>query len=85
MDASVGELSRLMLGIDSSETRAHAATTLEVLRSLSRDGSLQADCSLALIALKSHTPSVRASTVPGIANARRGVLAMPSASVNPSK
>ena len=85
IQASVGELSGLMPAINSSETRAHAATTLERLRSLSRDETLQADCSIALVALKSRAPSVRAATVSGVASARHGILAMPAVSANPSK
>ena len=78
IQASVSQLSNLMLRVNPPGIRTHAAATLESLRQLSRDESLQADCSMALIALKRHSTSVRASAGSGIAAVRRDVLATSS-------
>ena len=57
LHASLIELSELMPGVQSSSLRTHAETTIEQLRSLSRDAELQTDCSEALLAVMRDTKS----------------------------
>lgn len=49
---SVAELKELMPEIGSTPMRLHAATTLKHLQNLSRDSTLQADCSAAIASLE---------------------------------
>ncbi len=60
--AYVVELSSLMPGVRAQQMRVHVTEILERLQELSRDLGLQADCSIALAALKGNQPPmVRAS------------------------
>jgi hypothetical protein len=73
IQASVGELSGLMPGVRAPEVRAHVETTLARLKGLTQDDVLQADCSLAIAALKQDTRTIIAGSAPGPATVTRTV------------
>lgn len=64
--ASVYALNILMPGISSPEVRQRAEAVLLRLKSLSQDGELQSDCSLALASLKRSEPAHREIEVSGV-------------------
>ncbi len=85
IEASVTELGTLMPDIGSPALRARASLTLERLRSLSQDESLQANCSLTLLALKRRPAVLDADAASGIVTRPRTVSMGPSDSVKSIK
>jgi hypothetical protein len=73
IEASVADLSGLMPGVRAPEVRAHVEATLARLKGLTQDQALQADCSLALEALKRDSRAIIAGSAPGPATVTRTV------------
>jgi hypothetical protein len=70
--SSVRELSSFMPAVSSPRVRLHAETTLERLKSLSKDAELQADCTTALAVMK-QTDALRDTMRAEVAALPRGV------------
>ena len=68
---SVADLNTLMTQVSSPRIRERAVTTLDRLKSLSRDAGLQAECAVALLALHQTPGAVRAESTPGIVTSPR--------------
>ncbi len=71
IQSSVVQLRELVSGVDSPQTKAHAVATLERLKSLSRDQTLQADCALAIIAFRQSPELDRIGSGPVVAGSVR--------------
>lgn len=68
---SVADLNTLMTQVSSPRIRERAVTTLDRLKSLSRDAGVQTECAVALIALHQTPGAVRAESTPAIATSPR--------------
>lgn len=71
IESSIIQLQDLMPGIHSSQVKAHAVGTLERLKALSHNESVQAHCAVAIIAFRQSDESVRALSGPVVADSAR--------------
>jgi hypothetical protein len=71
IQSSVVQLHELMTDIDSPSLKAHAVATLERLKSLSRNQTVQADCAVAIIAFRQSTEPQLSGAGPVVAGSVR--------------
>ena len=71
IQAAISQVRDLMPGASSPEWKSHAVATLERLKSLSRDETLQTDCAVTIIAFRQGEEPARAVSAPVIAGASR--------------